>query len=207
MRGRRQRHPHERCGDERGDCRQIKVRLPRALREVIAHPAADEGADESRDDDNGAEADGGLAARNSADALQKRRHPVGKTAHRKGVSGVSQDRERVGFVAQQTPVGQPGFAADAGTCGRRRRRCGRRGCLAILGPSRRVAQKQAQRRQHETRNAGDKKRRAPTVAACRPIRRPRSPMQSPRGSHKRISPSRGRAGESGNNPRADSARW
>src|SRR5207244_4984383 len=79
-----------------------QIRLPRAPEEEVAEPAADERADETRADGDPAERR--RAVLHAAHALEKGRHPVGKTAERERVGAVPERREDELFVAEQIAI-------------------------------------------------------------------------------------------------------
>ncbi len=167
VRVRGQRHPHEgRCNQGR-DRGQPQIGPSRILGAVVAQPAADESADKAGNHHDGAEAHGGLAARNAARAFEKRRHPHGETAHGKGVGGVSQNRQHIRLVAHEPPIGRPRIFAQVCGRGRRGRFDGRRRVrlrgARVLQPARRIPQQQAQHRQQQAGNSRDEECHAPAI--------------------------------------------
>ena len=94
--------------------------------------------DETGDDHDLAEVDGGVGARNAADALEERRHPKCEPAHGKGVGGVSQDGQNIGPVSHQPAIGRPRVLSNDRH--RVSRMTLRRRATGVLHAARRVAQ-------------------------------------------------------------------
>src|SRR4029077_10652441 len=125
-------------------------------KEVVTDPAPGIRPDEPRADHDRANLNGGMRLSKAQRALEERRGPEGQRADRKGVGGITQDREDVRAVPDQGSIGGAYGAAERHGMGSPGRTVS-----GSLGAAGRGVQHQRQPREDQSWNTGHEELLAP----------------------------------------------